>query len=177
MAIEPNAEILRSQPQRLRALLEQGLAVSNPAAEDLRTVWEQQMNCSMSWDLGCLDPASISRVRMTATEEALLLKSLRDLLMHPRPPVELVRLAKDYAKTCLEHPRSALPKEMAAVIYYLCIGAALCGCRTRISALSDEEALSGFRWALAQPWLDEASKDLLAKAVRCVSSSPAPESI
>ncbi len=50
------------------------------------------------------------------------------------------------------------------MLYYLTIGTALLRCDHRLTRLSDSALREGFRWASAQPWTDEAARDLLCRA-------------
>ena len=83
----------------------------------------------------------------------------------PQPPLELLELVKDFAKANADHPENGLPKEIAAVLYYGCIAAALVRLKARISKLSDAELRRGLGWAVEQPWVDEETRQLLARAV------------
>ncbi len=92
-------------------------------------------------------------------------QSFGDLLRQPSPPLELLELVKDFAKANADHPEHGLPKEIAAVLYYACIAAALLRLKARISKLSEADLGRGLRWAAEQPWLDEETTQLLAAAL------------
>jgi hypothetical protein len=83
-----------------------------------------------------------------------------ELFQHERPPLELLRLAKDFAKAAQANPGSAIPKEVAWVLYYLSIATALVRLRQRITHLSDVELRQGFDWVLAQSWVADPSRAL-----------------
>ena len=87
------------------------------------------------------------------------------MLLHATPPVELLRLAKDFAKANMDHPDGTLPKEVAAMLYYACIAAALTRLDERISQLKDAELERGLRWAKDQPWVDKNIQQLLAQGL------------
>lgn len=93
-----------------------------------------------------------------------------DLLRHPAPPVALLKLVKEFAKMSRRLGRRQLPPEVASMLYYLSIGIALFRCGHRLTLLSDPELREGFRWASAQPWADEATRDLLCRADACIGS-------
>jgi len=59
------------------------------------------------------------------------------------------------------------------VLYYACIAAALLRLKARISKLSDADLSRGLRWAVEQPWLDEETKQLLAKALAGITGAGA----
>lgn len=96
-------------------------------------------------------------------------QSFSELLRQTRPAVALLEVVKDFAKTNADHPESGLPKEVAAVLYYACIGAALVRLGTRISKLTDAELRRGLGWAAGQPWVDEETRRLLAEALAKVA--------
>ena len=100
-------------------------------------------------------------------------RSFADLLRHQSPHLELLELVKDFAKANADHPENGLPKEIAAVLYYACIAAALLRLKARISKLSDADLRRGLRWAAEQPWLDEETKQLLARALAAMTPAVA----
>ena len=79
--------------------------------------------------------------------------------------LELLRLAKDFAKANMDHPDGILPKEVAAVLYYASISAALLRLDERISQLKDADLERGLRWAKDQPWVNKQIQQLLADAI------------
>jgi hypothetical protein len=96
-------------------------------------------------------------------------QSFAELLRQPRPAVGLLEVVKEFAKANADNPQSGLPREVAAVLYYACIGAALVRLGSRISKLSDEELRRGLSWAAAQPWVDEETGRLLGEALAQVT--------
>jgi hypothetical protein len=117
-------------------------------------------------DLGGFDPATAGRLRTLGEAQGLLLKSFLDLFLHPVPPIELLSLTKDFAKVNMEHPDSSLPHEVAAVLYYASIAAALVRLERRITQLSEAELQRGLNWAREQPWIDGQVKALLDSALQ-----------
>jgi len=95
----------------------------------------------------------------------LLLKSFSDLFHHPSPPIELLKLTKEFAKANMDHPESGLPTDIVSVLYYTSIAAALVRLDTRISQLKDADLRRGLLWAKDQAWIDEETKALLLKAI------------
>jgi hypothetical protein len=81
------------------------------------------------------------------------LSNFGDLLTHPAPPLELLRLTKEFAKASDTRPQCPLPKEVATALYYAAILAALLRHGQRITELSDRSLRSGAEWGLRQPWL------------------------
>jgi len=149
--------------RRLERLMELGLKAGEPLRPaELRALWRHQLGSPLQFDLGTIEPNSSARLRRLSEAEGLLLRSLGDLLLHPRPPLELLRLAKDFAKAHEQSPDDPLPPEMARMLYYTAIAAAWARCGRRITTLDDAQLRRAFDWALAQPWVDGATKELFA---------------
>jgi len=72
---------------------------------------------------------------------------------------------KHFAKANRNHPASALPNEIATLLYFESIAVARTRCRRRITSLSEKEIDAGIAWALAQDWVDSQTKSLLREAV------------
>ncbi len=113
-------------------------------------------------DLGDLDPA----LHGWAAEHGLIAVRLADVLRHPHPPVELLVLAKEFAKDHRIDPDSPLPRKAVTVLYYACIAAALVRCGRRITSYDDDPLRKGFRWAHDQDWVSDVLREALAEGLR-----------
>ena len=154
----------QSGPEPLAALLAEGGRPSGLwQPEELGAIFRHQMAAPLLADLGA--PAGVQDAPR---------QSFADLLRHPSPPLALIEQVKDFAKTNAEHPEDGLPREIAAVLYYACIAAALLRLGARISKLPDADLGRGLRWAAEQPWLDEPTRQLLAGALAAVPPAGAP---
>ncbi len=164
---DSSASLLKSRAPALAALMATGEGHANLwRPEELSAMFRHQMSTPMQVDLGGLDVPAAARLRTLSEAQGLLLKSFSDLFRHPAPPVELLRLVKDFAKSNLDHPESGLPGEIASALYYLSIAAALVRLDARISKLSDADLQTGLRWIMGQAWLEEEAKGLLAQAAQ-----------
>lgn len=139
--------------------------------EELAAAWEYHLSAPPRFDLSRLDEAQADEVRELLAEQGLLLASLRGLLRHPVPPVELLELTKEFAETSLGAADPSLPPDVANVLYHLAVAVALTRGDERISARSDAELLRGLDWSLAQVWVDESSKATLGRARRAIAAS------
>jgi len=152
----------RTDPASLASLLQVGRVWDS---QELAVILSHQLDSPVGFDLeGLPAERQTPQLRTLAAANGLLLKSLADLLLHSRPPLDLLVLAKEFAKNCRTHPHSPLPADVAQVLYLASIAAALAKCRQRISQLSDAALREGFRWALGQPWVDPRLRDLLMAA-------------
>jgi len=134
--------------------------------EELGAIFRHQMSAPMLVDLAGLDPAAAARLKMLSHAQGLLLKSFLDLFLHPVPPIELLTLSKDFAKSNMEQPDSSLPNEVAAVLYYVSIAAALVRLGRRISQLRDAELKRGLEWAKGKAWVEPRLQHLLEEALQ-----------
>jgi len=152
-------------PARVVDLLDDADAGERVWSEsELSAVLAHQLGAPVQFNLSQLDTSLAAQLRDAAEAEGLLLNSLGDLLHHPCPPIELLVLTKDFAKRCRMGSASTMPEDVASVVYYTAIAAALVRCRRKISELSDAELRRGVKWALARAWLDDATRGLLREA-------------
>jgi len=80
------------------------------------------------------------------------------------PPLELLNLLKQLAKSSRVRGESVLPPEIATVIYLASIVVARLRLGIRISEQSDESLLHGVQWVIDQPWVDEKTRTLFREA-------------
>jgi hypothetical protein len=173
MSDSDSSALFKSRAKELSAFMNAGAEHSGLwRPDELAAVFRHQMSVPMLVDLGTLDLRANAKLRIMSEARGLLLKSFADLFQHPTPPIELLELVKDFAKANLDHPESGLPTEIASVLYYASISAALVRLDRRISKLPDAELAPGLRWAGQQPWLDDNTKSLFAAALEKVSGPP-----
>jgi hypothetical protein len=141
----------------------------------MAAIFEHQMRAPLLADLAGLAPAAARRMEALSGAQGGSAQSFGELLRQPSPPLELLELVKDFAKSNADHPENGLPKEIAAVLYYGCIAAALVRLKARISKLSDAELGRGLRWAVEQPWLDKETRQLLVLALAGITPAGARE--
>jgi hypothetical protein len=164
--------LFKSAPKSLAALMAEGAERARLwRVDELGAIFRHQLSAPILVDLGGFDAASAARLKMLTEAQNLLLKSFSDLLLHAAPPIELLRLAKDFAKANMDHPNGALPKEVAAVLYYASISAALTRLDERISQLQKVELERGLRWAKDLPWVDKQIQQLLGQGLEKLSDA------
>ena len=96
------------------------------------------------------------------------IRSVRELLEHSNPPMELLLDVKTLAK---RRPRNLFPPEMALLMYYGSIAAAMVRWGKRITKLRDEDLRNGFTWGITQPWVPEKICDLFRQAISQLSGA------
>ena len=132
-------------------------------AEELRAILANQLSVPLESELGHANPALTTKYLGLSQAGRPVPKSLGELFHDPRPSVTLLKLAKDFAKAAQKRPASAIPEDVALVLYYLSIAAGLARRGQRITQLTDDQLRQGFDWAQKQPWLVEEAKQLLAE--------------
>ena len=133
--------------------------------DEFGAILRHQLAAPIRIDLDNLERLAARNINTSAESSGLALKSFGDLLEHPHPPIELLGIAKNFAKACRISPRGHIPSDVATVLYFACIAAALTRCWSRITGLSNAELADGFRWTLARPWLDDKTCVLINKAL------------
>jgi len=164
--------VFKSRPKSLATLMaarrEQG-RLWRP--DELAAIFRHQLSAPVMLDLGGFDPGAAVKLKVLSEAQGLLLKSFSELFEHPAPPIELLEATKEFAKLNLDHPESCLPREIAAVLYYTSIAAAVVRLDRRISQLPEAELRRGLLWARDQEWVDGKTRDLLNEALAKLSSS------
>jgi hypothetical protein len=140
--------------------------------EECGAIAEHLFRSPMQFDLAGLDPGVSTQLQRLSEAEGLLLKSFGDLLRHPHPPVDLLMLTKEWAKANRESSESALPPEVAGVLYFACIAAASVRLGRRITSLNDAQLQAGFGWARAQSWVSSETAELFSQAATRLAPLP-----
>jgi len=123
--------------------------------EELGSILRHQLESPLGFDLGNFAPESKEALKAIGPSATIPLNTFGDLLRHPHPPPAVLKLVKEFAKANRNNPQSTLPPEVATVVYFAAIVAALMRCGQRITALDDQGLREGLEWVLAQPWIDE----------------------
>ena len=158
------------------ALLSKMMAVNTPPApewrpDELSAMFRHQMTAPVEFDLGALDADVSARVAAFASQGPPI-RMFADLFFHPSPPVELLRMTKEFAKAYRTHPTSPFPTEIATTLYFLSIITARLRCGARITELDDESVRRGAAWAMSQPWVDERTRELFREGFAMLEVRP-----
>jgi hypothetical protein len=157
-------DLREAQPKVLAGIISLvGRRFDEFAADELGAAWRHQLNSSLT--RGFEDSPQRASLHELTTGHDGEFQTFTDLLRHPHPPLQLLKILKEFAKSQNTDNDSALPAPMGKAMYYAAIAAARVRCQTRISTLTDEQLAQGYRWALAEPWLDEPTRELLTAAL------------
>lgn len=132
---------------------------------DLAEIWQHQLDAPLDFDLAGDDARQKQRISSLSVTAIRPPKTFRDLLHHPNPPVELLRLAKEFAKASPKDKNRPLPQQIATALYYASIVAAFVHAES-ISTLKESELREGMRWAVAQSWLDKPTHALFEEGLK-----------
>lgn len=156
-------------PNKLASLLDEDIGKHIWSEDELEAILKHQMSVPIAVDLSAKNKVAAQQLMAVCSGKGILLKSYEDLFDHKSPPIELLKIIKDYAKTCLSAKNSPFPSEVASVLYYATIAAAMVRCKRRISTLPDDKLKEGFQWVLARPWKNKAVSRLMKQALDCLN--------
>ena len=157
-------------PHHLAELLRPGSALSSGwSADELAEILRHQMTVPVKLEL---IPAAGERPDGPQATDPHADLSFREFLGHPLPSLPLLREVKDYAKAARSDPRGALPAEIATVLYFACIAAALLRHRARLTSLDERPLVRGLQWLAALPWADALTRALAAEALSHLVEPP-----
>lgn len=163
---DSSAQVLGADGEKLANLLDSGRLAADWRPDELGAVFRHQMTAPVQFDLAGFDPTFAARIRIISGAQGLLVKSFRDLFLHPHPPLALLEAVKDFAKRATVSRETVLPKAIARMLYYLTIAAALVRCGRSITSLGKKEQLLGLRWALSQEWLEGELRAVIEESIR-----------
>jgi len=164
---ESSTTLFFTKPEALAKLLaldDQATPLWNP--QELKAIWQHQLGAGIETDLSTV--ASMLAQEFEKSPELKRLRTLTfsELLSHPRPPVILLKLTKEFAKQLLRDAEEAQLKEIASALYYASYAAGISHCGQRIGSLDEQEMKLGFQWAINQSWLDDKTKALFAEGLQ-----------
>lgn len=175
MPSDSDHQVDGAAPERLAALL----GVSRPDArlwqpDELGALLRHQLAAPVEVELGRLPPAEARQLRILSEAQALLLKSYADLLLHPCPPVGLLRLVKDFGKAVQAAPVGPLPPDLGRALYFASIAAALGTRNERITRMDDAALRRGLGWLRDQPWMTPELRALAERGLAALASHGPP---
>src|SRR5437879_6993673 len=105
--------LLKAEPKRLATLL----AIDQIPArlwrpDELTAIFKHQLAAPVQLDLAEGTAGNATALPSGFPE----IRTFDELFHHPKPPIELLRSVKEFAKANRDHPASALPNEIATVL-------------------------------------------------------------
>ncbi len=117
------------------------------APRDTAAMLEHQLAAPLDFDLRQIYGISKATIDELVTEAEPPILNFGDLLQHDRPPLALLQLAKDFAKSRYLDVPADFPRDVALLLYYGLIAAALARHGQRITRLEDHALHRGLQWA------------------------------
>jgi len=161
--------VFKSNAERLARLMK--LDETTPdiwSKRDLVAMLRHQMAAPLHFDLSSVE---LNAAGAKARDENLAgavkqrINSFKDLLFHPEPPLDLLRLSKDFFKRRVKTCKKGSPEWQIAYLFYLLSILAASARRESISTLTAAELRKGVRWVLAREWVDARTKAFVVGAL------------
>ena len=163
---ESTRKILQGDAKKLAQMMDlEGPDLEPWGADELGAILRHQLQTPMLFDLEGSDSQIQRNLQALVDFHGHLKRSFGSVLHQPDNPAELLVLIKEFAKAMLAHPDSAMPSPIAEVLYYTSIAAALVWRNHWISQLGADELAACFQRIAAQPWVDEATHEILRAAI------------
>jgi len=140
-------------------------------ADEMAALLQSQLMAPLRFELGVLDADLLQGTGDAASGAGVRLDTFADLLHHPNPPVELLTLTKQFARDQRQEADGPVPPEVATVLYYAAIVAALVRHHERITHLDDVALCYGAQWAIDQPWVDGQTRTLFEEGLQRLQPS------
>lgn len=164
-------DIHKSDPHFLSKLMDldtQSCHVWQP--DELGAIFRHQLQAPLEFDLTTVDAEVEAKLKTLTASGDPPLKTFGQLLRHPHPPIELLKLTKEFGKAHRNNPESPLPRDIATVLYFAGIVAALTRCSQRITQLDEYSLRRGVEWVIAQPWVDESTRSLFREGLTLITA-------
>ena len=138
--------------------------------DDLAGMLQHQLDAPLEFDLSTTNDKTAGKLQTVYATQTNAPRTFRELFSHPKPPVALLKSVKDFAKKHRNDPDSPIPKEIATILYFASVAIASTRCRQRITTLTGDQLRDGVKWAIAQPWVNEATRSLFQESLRRIES-------
>lgn len=142
---------------------------------DRAAMWRHQLATPIAQDIKAADPLSgIVAHRLAGAANPAII-TYADLLLHSDPPVDLLRLVKDFGKREAIMPDGCLPQSIARCLYHSSILLARVRCGISISELPDHTLIEAVQSIARSAWIDQMTSSLLLSLASALSVKPAVE--
>jgi hypothetical protein len=142
----------------------------------LSSVWQHQLDARIADDVAEMSPHAVIIAEHQGTAADPVIVTYRDLFWHPSPPIELLKLVKEFAKREAVLPEDGLPQGIASCLYHLSILRATTQLGTPISSLSSNQLGRAIKTLSSQAWLDARTIELLAEGLSMSTSADVDDS-
>ena len=141
-------------------------------SDELAEILRHQLEAPLLFDLSGVAGDGAGAASLARHVEEGQAWSFGALFLHPNPPLTMLRLTKRFAKTSDRRAANPLPPEVATVLYYAAILAALLRHNQRISGVNDKTLREGTEWVLGQAWVTGPLRELFREAQALPALAP-----
>ncbi|MEM7391971.1 MAG: hypothetical protein AAF492_06440 [Verrucomicrobiota bacterium] len=124
---------------------------------DLAELWQHQLTAPLKSELNGVSPET-ETVVASLPDDAM---TFGDLFQHPEPPIEWLRLVKDFAKIRGTEDEEMIPRDICSALYYTSIRIAETHEYQDFSSLDRNHLAEGIDWLCQQTWLDDRTRAIL----------------
>jgi hypothetical protein len=177
---DAKAGVRKGTAAQLSQILDLGGRADEWKEKDLPAMLQHQFSAPLDFDLRSQELAgneAQSREKTLTGAASIRIGTFKDLLTHPAPPLELLKLAKEFFKWRTQVCRKDSPEWRIAYLFYLLTLLAAGMHASRLSSLSPKALLKGAKWALEQAWIDPQTRQfILAACERLIALTGASRS-
>jgi hypothetical protein len=160
--MEPNIEESRPDDEaRIAGMLSLAIGADPSwSADDLQGLLAHQWAAELAVDLDGMAGLTAGQIRTMGDQASPAIRTFGDLIWHRQPPLELLKLVKEFAKVVSAHPVRRLPEDLTKVVYLAAVAAARRSGHA-ISTQDEETLVRVAEWAVEQPWVDDRTRELM----------------
>jgi hypothetical protein len=177
---DSKAAVRKGTAAQLSQILDLGGRADEWKEQDLPAMLQHQFLAPLDFDLRSQELAggeARSREKTLTGAASIRIETFKDLLTHPAPPLELLKLAKEFFKWRTQACNKDSPEWRIAYLFYLLTLLAAGKHASRLSSLSPKALLKGAKWALEQSWIDAQTRQfILAACERLIDLASASRS-
>jgi hypothetical protein len=140
--------------------------------EEMGAVLRHQLAAPAQAELRCIRTGLDARFAACREVQEGTIRTFGDLFRHPAPPLTLLLLVKDFAKSCRNDPNNPLPDELSTLLYFLSIAFALVHWNERTTSLSERDLRKGLNWAAHREWVESDLQEVLQEALQLLEIAP-----
>jgi len=148
-------DLYSSDLETSKQLLELGSSTErHDGNADGTPVLERVLATSLTEKLAEARPRWAHALEELCSNQEPPISTVRDLLLHPSPPVGVLIILKNAAKASRKDPQGPVPPRPATALYLAAIGMAWLRCGELITTLDIDDLDEKMPWAAGQTWGD-----------------------
>jgi DNA-directed RNA polymerase specialized sigma24 family protein len=133
-------------------------------ADDLGPILRHQLDMPLQMLLSD-EPSTWAKVSELRHQVAPPIKTVRELIHHKQPPLELLRAVKRWCKRRIAVQDQTLPSDVTLVLYLTTIAVALRRHSKLITSMAEAQVKARFAAVVSHAWLPNDLREEIAKAI------------